>query len=206
MVDKNTILKRQEEDLTTKGSELEGLAKTVSWVAEKADLQKTRADEKTEMQARYEELERANAGDIMRMTEAFNKEKEIAFASAAAEAMVARVESCKKTLRDFLRSPNYEAKVGCECAAYLTHLVTHCNDKLPKLVTLFASEKHIHPVWFEGLFVDAPPPPVNENEAANAEEEVDGEEDVALPGESRPSQPILSFIFLYLALCNDLLK
>ncbi|GAA0157591.1 hypothetical protein LIER_14828 [Lithospermum erythrorhizon] len=181
MADKNLLLKKEEE-LTSKGSELEGISKTVSeldtrikdlltelerekaalveaqksWVVKKADLQKTWADKKTEMQARYEKLERANIGDIMRMTEAFKKEKETTLASVAAEAKVDRVRSCKKILRDFMGSPNYEDKVGCECVAYLSHLVTHC------------------------LSVDAPHPHANEGEAKEL-----GEEEPELPGESR---------------------
>ncbi|GAA0153719.1 hypothetical protein LIER_11890 [Lithospermum erythrorhizon] len=59
-------------------------------LARRAD-HRARANNQSFHQARYDELEQANAGDIVRMTEAFKKEK---------------------TIRDFLSSPNYEGKMG----------------------------------------------------------------------------------------------
>ncbi|GAA0154317.1 hypothetical protein LIER_12334 [Lithospermum erythrorhizon] len=114
------------------------------------------------------------------------KEKETTLASTAFEAKVARIESSKNTLQDFLNNPSYEVKVGRECDAYLANLATHCKDKLPGLVTLFASEKHNNPTWFEGLSVDTTPPPsMTEGEAVNADEADEEGEVVELPGESR---------------------
>ncbi|GAA0154548.1 hypothetical protein LIER_12495 [Lithospermum erythrorhizon] len=154
------------------------------------EAEKVWANQKGEMQARYEELERANTGDIMRMTEAFKKEKENALASTASEAKVAHVEYANKTIRDFLKSPNYATKVGRECAAYLTHVIAYSKARLPELTNIFAAEQNNYPDWFKGLSLD-PPLPANEGkteEIGEEDEDVefpgDGEEDVELPGKS----------------------
>ncbi|GAA0185250.1 hypothetical protein LIER_32538 [Lithospermum erythrorhizon] len=85
------------------------------------------------MQARYKELELANAGEIMRMIEAFQKDKETTLTYAAVAADKVRVQFAKETLRSFLNSPNYEAKVGRECVAYFANIVTHLKDHLQLL-------------------------------------------------------------------------
>ncbi|GAA0152424.1 hypothetical protein LIER_10908 [Lithospermum erythrorhizon] len=85
------------------------------------EAEKVWANEKAEMQARYEE--------------------------------VARVEYAKRTLRDFMKSPNYEAKVRAKHQSYN--------------------------VWFEGLSLD-PPHSTNEGETKEIGE---GDEDVEFPGD-----------------------
>ncbi|GAA0153206.1 hypothetical protein LIER_11503 [Lithospermum erythrorhizon] len=66
-------------------------------------------------------------------------------------AEVARIEFARKTFQGFMSSPDYKAKVGGECAAYLAHLAIHYKEMIPKLTTLFASEQLSHPNWFESF-------------------------------------------------------
>ncbi|GAA0183293.1 hypothetical protein LIER_30729 [Lithospermum erythrorhizon] len=110
---------------------------------------------------------RTSVGDILKTTEVLQKEKEIALASAAAQAKVARVEYARKNIRDFLRSWNYATKVGHQCEAYLTHVITHHTMNLLELVSIFVAE---HDSWRGGEDVELPG---------------NSEEDVELPGESR---------------------
>ncbi|GAA0157946.1 hypothetical protein LIER_15099 [Lithospermum erythrorhizon] len=95
--------------------------------------------------------------------------------------------------QDFVSNPDYEAKVGGECAAYLAHLTIHCKHRIPELVSLFASEQLSNPTWFEGLSLDLPSPPANESEVADVVEGGNGEEDVEPLAESRPPLPSLNF-------------
>ncbi|GAA0161743.1 hypothetical protein LIER_39288 [Lithospermum erythrorhizon] len=146
--------KRKEESL------VEELLKEKVAAAESEELRKGLVIEKTKMQARYEELEWANAGDIMKASESLEhakKDKEMLWPKL---------------------SPNYEAKVGRECGTYLTHLVVHCKERLPELVTLFALEKNSHLAWFDVLSIDPSPTPANEDDFE------DGEEDAKLHGKS----------------------
>ncbi|GAA0148782.1 hypothetical protein LIER_36800 [Lithospermum erythrorhizon] len=90
------------------------------------------AAEKANKQARYEELEQANASEIMKASEALDKakkEREVALDSTAAEAGVERIRYAKEVLMSFMNSLEYIAKVGCECASYLTLFVNSCKSK-----------------------------------------------------------------------------
>ncbi|GAA0155617.1 hypothetical protein LIER_13306 [Lithospermum erythrorhizon] len=124
---------------------------------------------------------RSSAGDVLRMTKSFKKEREV----AAAEAEATHIEFGNKTLQDFLNNPDYEAKVGGECAAYLAHLTIHCKDRIPELVSLFSSAQLSNPTWFEDLSLDLPSPSTNDSEVADV---VEGgnEEDAEPPNDSRP--------------------
>ncbi|GAA0144584.1 hypothetical protein LIER_35962 [Lithospermum erythrorhizon] len=202
---KNSLLDGEKGELSVQKTKIEGLSKTVEERDARikdllVELEKEKAAtiaEKADMQARYEELQRTNGGEIMKATEALSqakKEKEIALTSSAAEAKVARVQFAKETLRAFMKSPSYTAKVGRECAAYLTHLVIHGKGILPELVNLFATEQHNHPDLFEGLSLNALLIPADKGE------EDDDEEDVKLPGEGRSPQPSFCFqVFISLS-------
>ncbi|GAA0185076.1 hypothetical protein LIER_32364 [Lithospermum erythrorhizon] len=115
----------------------------------------------------------------------------MALASAAAEAKVAPTEYARKTIRDFLNSPNYSGKMGRECAANLTHVITHRKEEFPDLVRIFAAEQDNYPLCFEGISQDPPSPTANEGAIKEFSEEddikllYDGVEDAELPIEKR---------------------
>ncbi|GAA0169922.1 hypothetical protein LIER_24300 [Lithospermum erythrorhizon] len=149
---KNQLFDGAKADLIAKWAECEKLPKAATERDQKleaalAELKKVKAaaveaeiswvTKKAEMQARYEDLERTSVGDILKTTQLLQKEKEMALASAAAKAKVARVEYAKRTIQDFLHSPNYSTKVGRECATYLTHVFTHGKEEFPKLVHIY---------------------------------------------------------------------
>ncbi|GAA0140582.1 hypothetical protein LIER_01898 [Lithospermum erythrorhizon] len=188
MANKNLLLKQKEDDLASNGSELEGLAKTVAErdIRIKDLLAKLEREKVVSVEARNQDVgSLRGAGTILKTTEVVQKEKEITLASAA-EAKVARIAYAKKTIQDFLTSPNYATKVGPECAAYLTHVITHYKARIPELASIFVAERQSFLVWFECLSLDPP-----SEEAENVEEwaedvELTGdEEDAELLGKSR---------------------
>ncbi|GAA0186036.1 hypothetical protein LIER_33324 [Lithospermum erythrorhizon] len=104
------------------------------------EAEKSWVSEKEEMQARYKDLEMTSVGDILETTQALQKEKEMALASAATEAKAGHVEYARRTIRDFLHSPSYTTKMGCECVAYQTHVFIHRKEEFPELVRIYAAE------------------------------------------------------------------
>ncbi|GAA0149111.1 hypothetical protein LIER_08374 [Lithospermum erythrorhizon] len=123
---KNKLLKGAKTDLIFKTTEHEKLTKAVddhdqnleSAVVELSKMKEAKkawASEKVDMQARYDELERSSVGDIMRMAEAFKKEKETALSTATMEAEASCIEFANQTLQSFMKSqtmkPKWEANV-----------------------------------------------------------------------------------------------
>ncbi|GAA0140975.1 hypothetical protein LIER_02223 [Lithospermum erythrorhizon] len=68
----------------------------------------------------------SSAGDLERTTQALQKEKEMALASTAVEAKLARVEYAKKRV------------------------------EFPDLVHIFEVEQETYPLWYEGISLDPP--------------------------------------------------
>ncbi|GAA0169695.1 hypothetical protein LIER_40811 [Lithospermum erythrorhizon] len=110
-----------------------------AWADERAALIAERDDSR----ARYGELERARADDI------------IQFAS--------------QRRREFLASPNYASKVSSECVAYFHSFSLDHKDRFLDLVTLFGEEKASKPDWYRNLSLDEEGDSTDEEEDASAE-------------------------------------
>ncbi|GAA0181611.1 hypothetical protein LIER_30262 [Lithospermum erythrorhizon] len=161
---KTSLNRGLDKECKAKKSELEVQANRVKdlteELAKERDASKAWSAEKAILQLERVKVDKANKS--FETLDQAKRDAEVALSSAVAQADVARIQFANDTMRAFLNSPTYIAKVGHECTAYLFTIINESPIKYSELMVLFTGEKVKRPDWFGNLSFGMPTTPAEE--------------------------------------------